>query len=78
MKGLAITAGLLGALTYGALSLLAPRFTSESQLEFTAKRNNPFPETGDRSVIFEVIRDVDPTPGLKPTEVAQAQAVTPN
>jgi succinoglycan biosynthesis transport protein ExoP len=43
-KGLLLAAGAAGALTYGAQSLIAPRFTSESQLEFVAKRSNPLPE----------------------------------
>lgn len=47
-RPLLLTTVALGALTYGGLSLIASRYTSESQLEFTAKRNNPFPDAGDR------------------------------
>jgi uncharacterized protein involved in exopolysaccharide biosynthesis len=47
-KGLLVTAALVGGGTYGVQSLMAPRYTSESQLEFTAKRANPLPEQGDR------------------------------
>lgn len=47
-KGLVLAAGVAGAAVYGVQSLMASRFTSESQLEFVAKRNNPLPEAGDR------------------------------
>ncbi len=46
-KGLVIVSALVGGATYGVQSLMAPRYTSESQLEFVAKRNNPFPEAGE-------------------------------
>ena len=41
-------AALVGAATFAVQSMMAPRYTSESQLEFVAKRSNPFPESGDR------------------------------
>ncbi len=47
-KTLVVVSALVGGATYGVQSLMASRFTSESQLEFTAKRSNPFPESGDR------------------------------
>lgn len=47
-KGLVLASGLVGASIYGIQSLMAPRFTSESQLEFVAKRGNPLPEAGER------------------------------
>ena len=47
-KGLVLFAGFVAGATYAVQSLMAPRFTSESQLEFVAKRSNPFPESGDR------------------------------
>jgi succinoglycan biosynthesis transport protein ExoP len=47
-KGLLLTSALVGGVTWGVQSLMAPRFTSESQIEFSAKRNNPFPDQGDR------------------------------
>ena len=47
-KGLLVTAGIVGAVTYGVQSLMASRYTSESQIEFVAKRNNPLPESGER------------------------------
>ena len=48
-KSLLVAACLVGGITYGAMSLMAPRFTSESQLEFVGRRNNPFPEAGERA-----------------------------
>jgi succinoglycan biosynthesis transport protein ExoP len=50
-KPLLIAAGVIGALTYGAMSLMASRFTSESQLEFVSRRNNPLPEAGERAAV---------------------------
>ena len=47
-KTLLVAACLVGGVTFGAMSLMAPRFTSESQLEFVGRRNNPFPEAGER------------------------------
>ena len=47
-KTLLVASALVGGATYAVQSTMAPRFTSDSQLEFTAKRNNPFPEAGDR------------------------------
>jgi len=38
----------IGALTYGALSLMAPRFTSEVQLAISAKATNPFPDKNEK------------------------------
>ena len=40
---LMLSAG-VGALTFGALSLMAPRYTSEAQIAISAKTTNPFPE----------------------------------
>lgn len=34
----------MGALTFFALSLIAPRYTSEAQLAIVSKRTNPFPD----------------------------------
>ncbi len=48
-KTLLVAACLVGGVAYGAMSLMAPRFTSESQLEFVGRRNNPFPEAGERA-----------------------------
>lgn len=50
-KPLLITAGVIGALTYSAMSLMASRFTSESQLEFVSRRHNPLPEAGERPAV---------------------------
>ena len=47
-KTLLVASALVGGATYAVQSTMAPRYTSDSQLEFTAKRNNPFPEAGDR------------------------------
>lgn len=47
-KTLMIAAVAIAGVTYSALSLMAPRYTSEGQLEFVARRNNPFPEAGER------------------------------
>lgn len=41
---LMLSAG-VGALTFAALSTMAPRYTSEAQLAIAAKTTNPFPET---------------------------------
>ena len=48
---LLFTTALVGASTYGALSLMAQRFTSEAQLAIVAKSTNPFPDsrTGSES-----------------------------
>jgi len=35
---------LAGALTYGVLSMMAPRYTSEAQVAIASKRTDPFPE----------------------------------
>jgi succinoglycan biosynthesis transport protein ExoP len=40
---------LLGALTYGVLSMMAPRYTSETQVAIASKRTNPFPENNQQS-----------------------------
>ena len=42
---LLFTTALVGAATYGALSLMAQRFTSEAQLAIVAKSTNPFPDS---------------------------------
>lgn len=47
-KILIVASALVGGATYAVQSTMAPRYTSDSQIEFTAKRNNPFPEAGDR------------------------------
>lgn len=47
-KTLLLASVLVGGATYAVQSTMAPRYTSDSQIEFTAKRNNPFPEAGDR------------------------------
>ncbi|CAN0266116.1 unnamed protein product, partial [Phaeothamnion confervicola] len=49
LKGLVIAALAIGVVTFGALSLIAPRYSSESQLEFVSKRSNPFPEGNQRT-----------------------------
>ena len=48
LKAVVLGAAVIGALTYGVLSLIAPRFTSEVQLAIAAKRTNPFPDARDR------------------------------
>jgi uncharacterized protein involved in exopolysaccharide biosynthesis/Mrp family chromosome partitioning ATPase len=50
-KSLLIAAAVVGALTYSAMMLMAPRFMSESQLEFVSRRNNPLPEAGERTSV---------------------------
>lgn len=59
LKGLGLTAVAVGALTYGVLSLMAPRYSAESQLEFTAKRNNPFPEGEGRPSATDTSSRID-------------------
>src|SRR5262245_27366488 len=59
-RTLLVAAGVVALVTYIALSLMAPRFTSESQLEFVAKRNNPFPETGERAPAPDNSARLDP------------------
>lgn len=48
MPKLLMASGLVGLLTYGTLSLMAPRYTSEVQLAISAKSTNPFPDAKDR------------------------------
>ena len=59
-KKLLVAAAIVAALTYGALSLMAPRFTSEGQLEFVSRRNNPFPESGERPAGPDSTNRLDP------------------
>ncbi len=59
LKGLVLASALVGAITYGALSLIAPRYSSESQLEFVAKRSNPFPDENGRLSSTESTARID-------------------
>ncbi len=59
-KGLLLASAIVGGLTWGVQSLMAPRYTSESQLEFTAKRSNPFPDQGERPGGQEQAARLDP------------------
>lgn len=47
--GLMVFAGGVGAITYGALSMMASRYLSEAQIAIVAKSTNPFPDGRDRS-----------------------------
>lgn len=38
----------MGALAYGVLSMMAPRYTSETQVAIASKRTNPFPENSQQ------------------------------
>ena len=59
LKGLVLASALVGATTSGALSLMAPRYSSESQLEFVAKRSNPFPDENGRLSSTESTARID-------------------
>jgi uncharacterized protein involved in exopolysaccharide biosynthesis len=48
LLGLTAAAAIVGALTWGALSLMASRYASEAQLAIVAKSTNPFPDARDR------------------------------
>ncbi|MEO1264123.1 MAG: exopolysaccharide transport family protein [Pseudomonadota bacterium] len=41
---LLVISAIVGALAFGVMSLIAPRFTSEAQLAIVSKTTNPFPE----------------------------------
>lgn len=43
-----LAAGAVGAMCYGAMSLMASRYQSEAQLAIVAKSTNPFPDARDR------------------------------
>ncbi|MGF1649989.1 MAG: Wzz/FepE/Etk N-terminal domain-containing protein [Hyphomicrobiaceae bacterium] len=46
---LLLYSAIVGALTFAFLSLMAPRYSSETQVAIVSKRTNPFPEqSGDR------------------------------
>jgi uncharacterized protein involved in exopolysaccharide biosynthesis len=53
-KLLACTVG-AGALTFGVLSLMAPRFASETQLAIVSKSTNPFPDAGKAGVAPDAV-----------------------
>ncbi len=48
LRNLLILTSLAGIATFVVLSLMAPRYTAESQLVLAAKRSNPFPEGSER------------------------------
>lgn len=56
---LLVASALAGALTYAALSLIAPRYASESQLAIVARSTNPFPEGRERGGVDSMTPRMD-------------------
>ena len=59
-KPLFVVTFLVAATAYGVMALMAARYTSESQLEFVSRRNNPFPEAGERANAPDNASRLDP------------------